>query len=81
MQCSETEFLVIFVCYVFSISVKVKFSVSHFDEYKHWGLQYFYAYYGIAWGTIKLVMDGNTNVSERGESEGACLCGDLNQDK
>ena len=37
--------------------------------------------YGIAWpGTIKLVMDGNTNASERGESEGAFLCGDLNQD-
>ena len=27
-----------------------------------------------------LVMDGNTNASERGESEGASLCGHLNQD-
>ena len=28
-----------------------------------------------------LVMDGNTNASERGESEGGSLCGDLDQDK
>ena len=54
---------------------------SHFDRYKHQGLQHFYAYYGIAWGTRKLVMDGNTNASERGESEGGSLCGDLDQDK
>ena len=60
---------------------KVQCYCSHFDGYKHQGLQHFYAYYGIAWGTRKLVMDGNTNASEREESEGGSLYGDLDQDK
>ena len=41
--------------YVISVSVEVKFSVSHFDGYnvQASGFAVFYAYYGIAWGTYE----------------------------
>jgi len=76
----EFEFCVIFVCYVLSISIEVKFSVSDFDGYEHWGSQYFYACYGIVGGGGRAkkahAMERNTNASERGYSEDASLWGD-----
>ena len=69
------EFCVIFTCCIFSISIEVKLSL------KHWGLEYFYAYYGIAWGAKKALDETYYNASERGESEGASLWGDLDQDQ
>lgn len=80
MQCGEIEFFVIFVCYVISISMKVKFSVSHFDGYEHWVCSSFMHIKGVLGVQRMLVIDGNTNASERGESEGASVCSDLNQD-
>ena len=62
------EFCVIFVCYVISISIKVKFSVTGVcSSFMH--------IMGLLEVQRKLVMDGNTNAFERGESEGASLCG------
>lgn len=80
MQCGGIEFFVIFVCYVISISMKVKFSVSHFDGYKRWVCSSFMHIKGVLGVQRMLVMDGNTNASERGGSEGASVCSDLNQD-
>jgi len=74
----EFEFCVIFVCSVLSISIEVKFSVSNFDGYKHWGVQYILCILWDCLGAKKAhVMERNTNASERGESEGASLWGDL----
>ena len=56
LQCGEIEFFVIFGGYVISISIKVKFTVSHFDGYKHWGCSSFMHIKG-AWGT-KNACDG-----------------------
>ena len=72
----EFEFCVIFVCYVLTISIEVKFSVNNFDGYKGFAL-----YLCILWDCLGAkkahVMERNTNASERGESEGASLWGDL----
>ena len=62
LQCGGIEFFLIFVCYVhvISISIEVKFSVSHFDGYKHSGVYsiFIHNYYRIAWGT-KNACDGS----------------------
>ena len=81
----EFEFCIIFACYL-AISMEVKFSVSNidFDVYKTWfGMvcNSFMHIMGLPRGQRKLVMKRNTNVSVCGESEGASLWGDLDQDQ
>ena len=66
----EFELCVIFACYIFSISIKVMLSL------KHWGLEYFYA-----WGAKKALDETYYNASKCGESDGASLWGDLDQDQ
>ena len=90
MQCGGIKFFVIFVCYVISISIKVKFNDGPF----RWAqastsigvCSIFMHIMGLLAVQKKLVMDGryasvdcNTNASERGESEDVSFCGYVDQ--
>ena len=74
----EFEFCVIFVCYVLSICIEVKLSVSDFDDYEI-GHYYYRSRLGVSGGkahvTERSTKSFCCHASERGETEGAFLWG------